>query len=269
MSAFKYTWVFRYTSGASTISPGNRSGGWTESHYQTTFTPQRLQAFKDLAVERALLLPQGAVIIGIRIQQVDPSAAQQGFNVNYPGPPQYARDIPQMALKFRLRGTGVTNVRSYAAAAIPDAMVVNGEFNPDPVYKILLQNYLNTLNNWCFRATSLTALASDIATIDATGLIATNQDVLTAVGSALKLKNIKTSTGSLVSGKFKVTVYNNSRSFQVKGWTAGAGTGGTVTPVTYIYPQITGAADSVPKIGTRKIGRPSDPYRGRRSKRRK
>jgi hypothetical protein len=272
MPAFKFTMVFRYISGTSPVSPGNRAGGWTESVYQSTYTAQRLTAFRELAQARAQLLPEMVGVIGIRVQQVDPSRSAATFPANYPGGGNIgigARDIPQMAVKLTLNGSGVTNVCKMALAAIPDPQVTNGEFVPLQRFGVDFIAYLTMLNNWLFRATDLAQAPRTLLSIGTDGTYTTNADLVLAVDSLVKVKRAVDGNGNLVGGVFKVKTVTTNRIGILDGWTFGSCTGGTITPYVLIYPQISNAQLATPKIGVRKIGRPSDPYRGRRSRRRR
>jgi len=273
MPAFMYTMVFRYTSGTSTESTGQRSGSWSEKYVQGTYTTQRLNAFKDLCELRAVCLCRGASIIAIRVQQIDPAGPAASFPVNYPAPIAGGlandRDIPQMALKFRFNGSAVSNVTKYAFPCIPDPQVTGGEYNPTPGYRVLFRNFLSGLSNWQFRGTDLTQTYRDVATITALGVVTVTSDLALAVNDLVNFRRVVTADGDEVGGVYAVDAATTLRQFTLRRWNNGACTGGRVRKHIVIYPNFSNAQDAVPKIGVRKIGRPSDPYRGRRSKRRR
>lgn len=270
--AYKLSMIFQYLSGDGSGGDLNLKGGWSESVYNGVFAPATLTSLKALAAARANLLPLRSYVSGLRVQQVDPSGPAQTFSLNYPGGGTSGAtlsDIPQMALLLRVRGTGVTNVRSMRVAAIPDSQITLGEYKPSSPYTLAMAAYLAELDGWQFRATSLTAVPSNLASIAADGTYVLQQDLVIAVGSKVKVKNVQDEDGEIVrGGVFTVGVYTDSKHGKLNSWTGGAVTLGQMIPFTIIYPVIITDGQTISRAVVRKIGRPSLGYRGRRSKRR-
>jgi len=271
MAAWKLTAVFKYLSGNTGGGWINMPGGWTESLYFGNINASTRSSFNTWCQRRAGLLPNFAVIRGQRFQQVDPVGAAQTASVNFPGQSNaaFAQDIPQVSLLLRLRATGVNNVRSYRVACLPDVMVTRGEFNPDFEYRALVNSFLAETNGWWFRGDDLTLPRVLIKTVSSAGVMEFASDIALAVNDQVKVTNTFDAFGKPVSGIFRVNNATSLRIVNLANWNAGACTNGSAKKYSPIYPVITDALNSISRIVVRKIGRPFEQYRGRRSKRRK
>jgi hypothetical protein len=270
MAGYRYTMIFQYISGITLGAGLNLKGGWSESVYRSSFSPQLLTAFQGLAQTRAALLPIGAFISGLRVQQVDPSGASQTYAASYGNPsgvngPQ--QDIPQMALLLKARSNSTNNVRNMRIAAVPDNQVTAGEFVPTQSYQFAMAFWFTAMSNWSMRAQDLGQPTGKIATVSSVGLVTLNTAVAITAGTLVKVKRTVDAFQNVKGGTYLATAVTVS-TVQLQGWQWGSCTGGTIQPFVIVYPTMTLNWNSVARIVTRKIGRPSLGYRGRRSKRR-
>lgn len=273
MPAFKFSFVFNYTSGNPDVVVANRrQGGWTETLYWTSYDSSVQRALGRLAIARAALLPRSASIIGLRVQQVDPSGPATSVPLILPGGyPLTASnaDIPQMALLMTVRADPQTNTRRFRLAAIPDDQVTFGEYDPTPNYRALMTAFLRGLSGWRFRGLDLTQPKKPLVTIADDGTYTTSQDIALAVGDRVKVYSTVDHEGFKRDGTFLVTTATSLRVGKLGGWTFGACTLGSMRKLVPIYPVIIADNSSIQRTVVRKIGRPFGGYRGRASKRRK
>lgn len=270
MPAFKISMLFRGTTGASSMSPGNRGASWSEEVIWDTFDAGTRASWLRLARARASLLPVGWSIVGQRSQQIDPIGRAQTVAVNLPGGVELAETgsgQPTDAVKFSTRGAGVNNVSRRKIAAIPDGQISAGEFNPQPFYRIAVMGYLAELNGWKFRGADLTVPKVLVKTITAEGVVEMLADLVVVIGDRVRFYGVELATGKKHSATYVVAVSTTNRIFTVRNWTAGAGTLGAARKYVPIYPLITGATTAVLEACIRKVGRPSGGFRGRASKR--
>lgn len=270
MAAYKYSMVFNYVSGGATGTWSRIPGGWSEGFYWDTILSATDRALLRLLRARAALLPQFCAMTGLRVQRVDPSgpAALRKLFLVGPDNADNAQDIPQMAAFVTFTGVGVTNVVRKRFAAIPDRCSVRGEWSPPPAYRIAMTNLLREYHGWKFRGRNLTETKRLVATIGADGTYLLLEDMIVAVGSTVSVNSTINGFKETVSGKFKIDTYTNSKQGKLRNWTGGACTLGSMTPFTVIYPAIVSSSIDQNTIDmvTRKIGRPSKKYVGRRSR---
>lgn len=270
MSAFKLTMIMKYLGGDVDGNSVNRVGGFSESVYWLSLDQGVINGFTRLMRARAALLPTFSGVIGYRVQQVDPVGSAQSVRLFIPGPTpsSWASDIPQMGVMFTCISPGVANVKRQRLAAIPDPQITRGEFVPTPAYKDAFSAYLVQLRGWLFRGADLTNTFKNIKTIDALGNVEMLDDILLLQGDTVTIRKAVDANGKFVSKNFKVQSATDSKHFLLQKWTAGVCTGGRCRKFVPIYPPINFNAPVQPQTIVRKIGRPSNPYVGRRSKRR-
>jgi len=170
--AFKFTLVFNAITGAADDPAQQRSGGWSESVYDSVVNDQVMTDLRTLSQRRATLLPRSARIVTWRVQPVDPSGRAAPTSVSFPGPQNDVNDtdIPQMALQFTAPDTGGTHSRRMKIACIPDRFVIRGEFLPTPAYRRALTSYLDELSGWRMRSLDFTQVVQDIVTVNGGGV---------------------------------------------------------------------------------------------------
>ncbi len=277
---FKFTMLMQLATNVSDpTATARRLGGWSESWYWEGASIQDLYIaafggaagagggiWAGLCSTRASLLPLGAAIVGQRIQQVDPVGQSQSLSRLFPGGP-LAADVPQMGLLCTIPGKTVKNIRRTIIRAIPDARVVEGEYFPSNAFNANLEMYFNVLANWLFRGVDLAQPNLPVLTIDATGVI--QMGALSAgfaVNDLVKVLRSRDATGEPIGGVFMVESIPSATSIKVRNWTAGVCTGGAVRKHAFVYPQIDSDNCAIGRIVTKRVGRPFQQYRGRRSK---
>lgn len=271
MSAYRYTAIFQYISGATIGGYLNLKGGFSESVYAPSGPSVNLTLFREYCFARASLLPTGAFISGIRVQQVDPSSSSQTFTANYQGGTALGpspQDIPQMALLLRVRSRDTNNVRSMRIAALPDSQVQFGEYRPTGLFPGAMSAYLSALSGWRFRAQDLSQPIYRVKTISAAGDMVLIDPYTATVGATVKLKRTTDSFMNVKGGKYVIDSITDTTHMHLQAWNLSACTGGVIQPFVIIYPLIAADNSSISRAVVRKIGRPLLGYRGRRSKRR-
>lgn len=267
----KCTMLFGYASNAAGASVVTRTAGWSESIYQVgTSIPTVRAQFEVLCRKRAALLPDKCALIGQRYQIVNPVGASQSFDTQFPGSGLRPADIPQMALLVKLIGSATRNTRAMMLRAIPDAMVIDGEYVPDSNYRSLVTVLMNELSGgaWSFRARDLGQPQFPILSIAQTGtdgIVTAEVDVPYVVGDFVRILKTRNVGDRAVGGRFRVSAATGGNVFTLQNFTLGNTTKGQVRKDLVIYPNV-GSATPV-RISTHKVGRPFNAYRGRRSKR--
>lgn len=271
MAGFKFTMIFNAITGAADDPAQQRSGGWSESVYSPTDTGDELALFRTLSQRRAALLPRSARISGWRIQQVDPSVRAAQSSQNFPGPAGDTNDtdIPQMGLAFTVPDASGTHSRRMKIACIPDRFIVRGEFLPTPAYRGALTAYMNQLDLWAMRCIDFTAPVVNVDNITAAGVMTTVTAITFNRGDVVQVRSAVKADGTKVSGQFKVSVATLNDETTLANWPHGLTVKGTVRKITYIYPNIEANENTAVVASTRKIGRPSTGFRGRRSRKRR
>ena len=270
MAAFKISMIIKYLGGDVTGTSENRVGGWSEGVYWSTWDDGVRRSFLRLLESRAALLPTFSAVTGYRVQQVDPIGPASSVKLFRPGPnlADWASDIPQMGLLFSCPGEGVTNVLRHRMAGIPDRQITRGEFVPTPAFVDTFSRYLVQLRGWKFRGADLTKPLLNVSTIDADGNVVMLEDLLVVAGNLVTIRKAIDANKRQVTGTFKVASATDSKHLKLMKWTAGACTGGRARQYMPIYPVIVIPSPTQPSTIVRKIGRPSNPYVGRRSRRR-
>lgn len=270
MAAYKLSIIMKYLGGNVDGLSENRTGGWSEGVYWSTWGEDVRRSFLRLINARAALLPTFSAVTGYRVQQVDPAGPASSVKLFRPGPnlEAWASDIPQMGVLFSCTGQGVTNVLRHRMAGIPDPQMTRGEFRPTPAYTDTFSRYLAELRGWLFRGADLTKPLLDVKTIDALGNVEMLQDLLVLPGNFVTVRKALDTNNRFVTKTFRVGQVTDSKHFKLDNWTAGACTKGRARQFVPIYPVIVIPSPTQPTAIVRKIGRPSNPYVGRRSRRR-
>lgn len=268
MAATKLTAVLEMTTGLDNTATIRRTGGWTESVYWTTgLTTDLRNDFERFCMARATVLPGAARVVGQRYQQVDPIGATQTGGRVFPGNPNYATDIPQMALLLRLPASDYPNIAKKKIACIPDQFIVNGEYKPDPGFEGKMNDLLAQFSLWKFRATNLSPVTYPIFSIAADGSVVTTVTHTFVAGNIVTISKALGPYGVFFNGQFVVTAPITATTFKLADWLNVPTTGGKASLPTVLYPRIA-PGGVVNRVTTRKIGRPSTGFVGRVSKKR-
>jgi hypothetical protein len=271
-----------------TTEPGNSApvigyagrshiGGWTESWFfnSDTLSDAVTACFgpradhDPMCIARARLLGHQATILGVRFYQ---SGGGKGVFISRTIPGGvHDTDQPQQAILCRTNNPAQDRARKFTLRGIPDVETVNGEFSPDAAYANAVETYFDSLFDFLFLCKTLNN-QTGVFSVDASGIVTLKANTPFALNDLVYLFNAVDSQGKRQHWTNFVTIIGpGPNQFTIKGWPWGACTGGTVGKPTNSYNNAwaTGNLPTVVRSVTRKIGRPFELYRGRRSKRRK
>ena len=249
------------------------TGGWSESIWTTLNANAYRPLWSIMQQKRALLLPLAASIVGFRTQiytistnKILPGGAVSG-RLQVPGTNSNKTDLPQVSLQLSTTGAGVPNTNRLVLRGIPDDVMKNGEYQPDSVFKGLVTQFATSLlgNNFGFVGRDLSQLSVRVEAIAGTS-ITVDQIPGTGLdqGDYVRLNRVIGDNGSPIQGVFKVNSVNGRvlvMTQTVGNLSKPSGTlhrdllayfaFGSITPIRAVV---------------KKIGRPFESYRGRRSK---
>lgn len=223
-----------------------------------------------LLPSRAALLGQNALIIGVRLYQGG-AGKGQSFALAYPGDSTAEVDNPQQALLVKVGNVNTGATRRFTLRGVPDPQIQGGEFVPTTGYQTNVNNWMHALSNFYFNAIDPTVPPTAILNITAAGLVTVipaaqpflvNQIV--TVNKTLDVNGFKRSFRNTVA-----TVGPLQNQFSITGWPFGACTGGTVGLKTRNIFSMDYNTMGITRLVTRRVGRPFELYRGRRSRRHK
>jgi len=272
---FKYTTILQLTT-APTIADAASAhiGGWSESHWRNDNPDPAGGAFLNLMQKRAILLPAQAAIVGYRVgsytltgNKIYPAGTSTG-RIFLPGG-TIDCDVPQMALQLN-SGSNAANSSRIVLRGLPDDLVKNGEYAPFSGYKNALTQFITSLrtNDWGFIGRDLTQPAIRVLGIAGGVLITDGSNAILPGADWVRFNKVVDVNGKPVSGSFFVASSPSANHFVLTGLdnTIVAGPNGTVRRdivARFNYSNITPG-----RVVVRKVGRPLEQYRGRRSKRR-
>lgn len=266
-----------------TTDPQNRavsaphSGGWSESFYIAGTTPITGKLLNNLATQRANLLASECTIVGYRSQLVTISGNRLlpggtgGGSLNFPGGGggNIGGVENSLMVNFTLNGQPTT-VR-HRLAGLPDIQVVFGEYAGNVPYPNALNVYLGALTD-----VGAGGIVRDISgnpearVVSLAGAVLTTQSTTgAAVGDYIILRRVRDENGdpvtgsylvsaaAVVGGMFTYTLLNPPGQTVTK-------PNGTCRRDVLTFASYTGL--NVGRLVYRKIGRPFQQYRGRRSR---
>lgn len=271
---FRYSIVLQLTTQpADATVATSHIGGWSEAHWRNDNIDPQIGSFKRLMTKRASLLPTNAAIVGYRVA----SFTIRG-NKLYPGPTSAGRtflpgiyvggDIPQMALSLAATCNAANSSR-FNIAALPDDFVKGGEYAPDDSFVRNLQTFNRELINgdWGFIGRDLTQPSIRVLGI-AAGVVTTDgSSVLFPGVDWIRFHRVNDVNGNAITGAFAIKSSPGANQYLLAGFNANivAEPNGSVRRdliQQYTYTTVTPG-----RVKVRKIGRPLEQYRGRRSKR--
>lgn len=270
----KVTYLFDYQSiPQQGQDAASHKGGWSESIWQASVTPDPAK-IRAIASARARLLPSSCRLIGYRQQVYTiglPGLIAGGASIvllGIAGQNTYAPDLPQVALSCVAQAAIYTNTRRFSLRGIPDQFMVNGEYQPSSAFRNNVLAYFQALvdNEALFIGRDLTQPIYPIESIIA-GKMRTVGDIPVILGDRILLRRCRDNDGNVVTGTFTVTAIAG-RDVTLGNFDAAitVGNKGTAT-VHYTVTRLINAV-AVGRAVVRKVGRPFEQYRGRRSKRR-
>lgn len=252
-----------------------RTGGWSETYTLPGDVPSDNQKITGLLQRRAALLPAQGSIVGVRNAKYDivgPRLIPRGsstFKVTLRGNTQSATDLLQVALMVSCQGDGVPNTSRICLRGIPDAQMINGEYQPDQGYLTLMTQFLTYLSTqtFAFVAADLTQPALGVVKIEAGGIVTLTAAVAAAANvDKLIFRNVRNTEGEPITGSYVIgSTANNT--VTLLGYNGGlvAKPTGTARLDKKALIDISSAVPAYAVV--RKVGRPSRSYRGRQSKR--
>lgn len=248
-----------------------RTGGWSENFWTAGPRTDLVTDIRAVAQARARLLPVQASIIGYEIQAFDIQGnkllpgGSSSAKLLYPGNASFTADVLQAALEVTASYTGFQNVFRHTLRGFPDELVENGEYTGASDARVM--TFMGTLTRFGGVYRDLNQQAFRVLGI-AAGVITLLNPAGLAVNDFLILRRVKDINGKPVSGSFRITAIAGSAfTVALLDPTIVAQTGGTARKdllISIYDPQL----PSIGPIRVKKVGNPSDRYRGRRSKRR-
>lgn len=251
-------------------------GGWSESFWWASdVVTDLINALQigaggapGLLPSRAALLPNSSAIVGIRLYSGG-AGKGQSYGFSYPGNPALSTDVPQMALLCKTGPVGTAVTRRFTIRGVPDAEVTTGEFTPDANYVTAIQAYFLALGNFAFYAIDPSSPQAKIAEISDAGVVKLVDPVNPfGVNQWVTIQKTLNAAGQFVTRRVQITAIGiNPAQITVANWTDGPCTKGkAVVKQLFLY-VCNPAVSRVSRVVVRKVGRPSELYRGRRSKR--
>lgn len=259
-------------------SASPHSGGWSESFYVAGTQFQPLTFFTAWAGNRAGLLAGEGAIIGYRQQlftidgnKLLPGGSAAGA-LNTPGVWGSDLNAPQDSLMLNWSLSGQPQTIRTRLPGVPDSQVASGEYQPAALYKTYLTKYVNFIVG-----IPMTGISRDLTQPDSRvkSFSAGSLTTLSATGAAAKdyirFRRVKDDNGRPLEGSYLVTavVANADGTFSYTLFDSPAQTvskpNGTARRDLLVNPVITAGVPN--RLVVRKIGRPFQLYRGRRSKR--
>lgn len=248
-------------------------GGWSETYWWIGSEAPNV-ALTDWSAARAPLLPKGCRIIGARVQSytlVGGHLVAGGTNatqIQRAGNAAFDQDLPQVSLGLVGRSGSSPNTRRFTLRGIPDAMMKFGEYQPEPGYKGWMTRFLNMVasGGWGFPGRDLTKPSIKIVSLG-NSVLKVEDGASFAVGDYVRLLKVKDINGKPVTGAYRIsvkadaslTLENIDPNITCKN------VGRARNDATAFF-QI--ADVQIGRAMVRKVGRPFEQYRGRRSKRR-
>jgi len=194
-----------------------------------------------------------------------PGGANTGA-ASFPGEGNYRTDVPQMALDCRAKALGGINVRKFTIRCVPDFVVDGGEFSPDASFAHVLEMYFREVEStWSFLGRDLGLRSSPIVSV-LNNVIVTRDNIGVVENDYVRLLRARNAAGMPVTGSFRVTGVAGNQ-ITVAGLPDGTviNRNGRVRKDTLKLALV--GRCTMKRVVVRKIGRPSESYRGRRSKR--
>lgn len=255
-------------------SAAPHSAGWSESWWLPGTVNSDSPLITQLAQKRASLLPSQASVIGFRLalytltgNKIVPGGTKTGKFL-YPGAGHIATDLPQVALEMSGKTGAGPNTSRFTLRGMPDGMMTYGEYQPDTTFRGAVTRFCTELidSGWCFLGRDLSNPVVRVLSI-AAGNVTVSAGMGVAVGDYIRLLRVFDNNGNSVQGSYRVTAFAGAGVMTLAGFdpaiTAGeSGSARKDTLALYGFSAVTPSRAVV-----RKVGRPFESYRGRRSKR--
>jgi hypothetical protein len=276
MQVSRITLILRLTTtvGHGVVNSTTHIAGWTESVWSNITNNNFIRFVSDWANARAGTLPKQAQIIGYRVStfntngnRIIPGPSRNG-NLNMAGNVFFTVDQPQVSLSCQFTTVSGSNVARIMLRATPDEVVQNGEYAPpDAIYPNLVTVLFNVLQQtgygWVGRDLSqgLSRVNSIVA-----GVLTTDAPIQNViVGSYVRFHRVTSDVRLPVAGSYLVTAVAGN-AYTIPGLAGISVTKPNGLVRNDVLAFFNNAGGQVLRSAVRKIGRPSNGYRGRRSK---
>jgi len=253
------------------------TAGWTESFWSTSSFNFVIARWNAREAARQLLLPAQATIVGYRAQtfNMDGNKLLPGGTTNgrqqKPGLISNICDLPQVALQLNLRSNSSSNTGRMELRGIPDDQIKFGEYDPTPAFVIAMNAFIATCQKIPMGFVGRDLSLGPVRMVSVTPIAGTSNATLVtdaaipgvAVGDYVRFSRVYDSRGRPVSGSWKVlTAAAPTYTLEsLKGITVDERIG-TVRKDALAY--FDNGSIVVHRAVVRKVGRPSESYRGRR-----
>lgn len=275
MLVYKSSLLFQVTTEpVDKVYATSHSGGWSEGFW-TNYQPTGAvgATIQNWADARALMLPSQMTIVGYRISVYDltnnkltPGGTSAGKLIK-PGLASWSASNPQAALQLGWPAIAGPNASRIVLRGLPDEVVVNGEFNGSALFRQGLSALAVRIGisqfGWVGRDLSQpSAVVNKIA-----GNVVTLSQPLAGLGAGdfLRFRKCYNDAGSPVKGSYLVTAAAGS-DYTIQAYLGGNLTTPSGTARKDVVAFIQGGVPIISRTVVRKIGRPFESYRGRRSK---
>jgi hypothetical protein len=249
------------------------TGGWSETFWLNVNS--NFGAYvAAVASRRALMLGATCRINGYRAQTYTISGnkltpgGSSAAGLNLPGNSGVLVDLPQVSLSLVASSNGSANSRRFNLRGIPDSQMSGGEYDPSNIFSQYLSNYIAQLANGgaYFPGRDLSQVPVRVMSISLAGVMVTDFAIAGAApGGFVRFLRVKTLSGLDVIGTYQITAVAGT-SITLANWPAATvGQSGKVRLDLLQLFQIN--TIEVGRANVKKIGRPFQQYRGRRSRR--
>jgi hypothetical protein len=252
----------------------SHSGGWSEGFWFSTPLSNAPTLAGLLGALRSVLLGQEITIVGWRVEnftfsgnRLIPGGASSGV-LNLPGAALPIAS-PQICLSCNGQASGVPNNNRFTLRGIPNAVVANGEYQPLPSYSTALTNYFAalTVGSIGFVGRNKAGSNARVMSVTAGGVVTLNSAIGGVPGTDfLRLNRVYADNGLPIKGSYLITNIAGGTQYTLAG---------LIPPGPRTTPSGTARVDSIQffsygsivpgRLGVKKIGRPFQGYRGRRS----
>jgi len=251
-------------------------GGWSESFWASTNQRFIDRNWEEQQRTRAIMLPPTAAIVGFRQQSYSirgnklyPGGTTSG-RTNVPGRQALKTDLPQVSLQCNAYADGFPNNSRINLRGMPDLIMQGGEYQPSPVFKTALTNFFTAQKaaGFGFVGRDLSQPSARVISYDPGGKLLTLDAVPAglAEGDFIRLHRCYSDNGDPISGAFLVNGVPGLRTVPIANFNFTlTRPSGTARKDLLRFMQY-GDMEAIRAV-VRKIGRPSEQYRGRRSKR--
>lgn len=276
MAQSRVTLIFNLSTTPSNLAVASvHTGGWSESYWQSGVINSADPKIFDIVSARAGMLPTTAAITGFRIgnytllgNRIVPGGASTGA-LRRVGNVLWRCDIPSNGLGLVATSLGGPNSSRTIARALPDQFCAGGEYNPDGDYINAVQAFIDRLTNapWYFVGRDLSQPIRTVVSIN-TSVLQTGDANVFNVGDYVRMHKVYQTSKLPLKGAFRVLsidVTGKLYTLQIDPSIIVSNSGFCRKDLLATF-KIDAVVPS--RVRQRKVGRPSEGYRGRASRRR-